>query len=51
MLTNDKFWVIWAVTIICLVAMVKIPDAKEIVGNALTGLFGIAVGYSLKKGE
>lgn len=45
---DAKTIVIWAVTIIVIVAMFKMPDSKEIVTNALSGLFGVAVGRSMK---
>jgi len=49
--SNDKALVIFAVFGIVVIYMflVKLPDAS-IVNSALAGLFGIAVGQSLKGG-
>ena len=47
---DDKIQVIWAVTILGLVAMAMLGNASAttIVGNIISGLFGIAVGKTLK---
>ena len=45
---DDKGLVIVAVLIICVISMLTQPEAN-IVDNALTGLFGIAVGKSMNK--
>jgi len=48
LLTDDKNLVIMAVVIITCLAMVQFGvDAKDVTVNALTGLFGIAVGKSI----
>jgi hypothetical protein len=48
LLNNDKNLVILSVLVIACLAMVQMGvEAKDITINALTGLFGIAVGKSL----
>jgi len=44
---DDKTIIIWAVSIIVVMALFRITDPKELTGivnSALSGLFGIAVG-------
>ena len=49
---DDKSLVIVAVTVIVLVAMwVLGADAKDLVSNAITGMFGVAVGRSMNGGQ
>ena len=45
---DDKAQVIWAVVIIVIAAMFKVEDSAQIVTAGLSGLFGLAVGKSLK---
>ena len=45
---DDKDLVIAASTIICIVSMFLLADAKEIVLNIVTVLMGIAVGQATK---
>jgi len=46
---DDKFAVIMAVTIITLIAIASLgPDAKDLIGTAMAGLFGLAVGKGMK---
>lgn len=49
-LNSDKTQVIIAVTLLCIIAMISMgpAGAKELVGNTIAGLFGIAVGMSTK---
>ncbi len=44
---DDKTLVILAATVIALVSMFILSDPEQVVGNIVTGLFGIAVGKSL----
>ena len=44
---DDKHLVIVAVFLICIVGMFMLADPANTIDNALTGLFGIAVGKSL----
>jgi TctA family transporter len=47
---NDKILVIVAVTGLCGASIVKgLPSTDTIVTSAFTGLFGIAVGMSMKR--
>ena len=49
---NDKTQVIIAVAVLGLASMYFFgADAKEIVSNAIAGLFGIAVGQALESGK
>jgi hypothetical protein len=41
---DDKDLVILGVTVIVIVALFKITDPTDIITNAMSGLFGIAVG-------
>lgn len=45
---DDKDLVIIAVTIITVCALYVLTDPIQIVSQAITGLFGVAVGKSLK---
>lgn len=47
MTIDDKTLVIGATTLICLVAIFKLPDATSVITAVLSGLFGIAVGKAL----
>ena len=44
---DDKALVIAAVTILCIIAMFKLPDAQNIVNTGIAGLLGVAVGKAL----
>ena len=44
---DDKDLVIYAATIIAIIAMFALTDSQTIVSNVVTGLFGVAVGKSL----
>ena len=46
-LSNDKNVVITAVLILVGISVFVVPDPTTLVGNALTGLFGVAVGKVL----
>lgn len=48
-LLDDKALVILSVLLICIVAMFKVPDASNLVNQAITGLFGVAVGKAIGK--
>lgn len=48
MLLDDKIIVIIATTLIAVLAMLCMADPLNLVQNIITGLFGIAVGNSLK---
>jgi len=50
---DDKDLVILAVLILGVMAMLALPDANasNIVGNIVSGLFGIAIGKRLKEKE
>ena len=47
---DDKIQVIWAVTLLAIVAMIALQGsaAANIVNSVVSGLFGVAVGKSLK---
>ena len=45
---DDKNLVIFCVTLIVVVALFKLPDPVTIVNSGLSGLFGVAVGKTLK---
>lgn len=47
-LIDDKGLVIIAVSLITLYAMATLENPTEVVNSALAGLFGVAVGRSLK---
>jgi hypothetical protein len=47
---NDKNLVILCATILAVVCVITLgADALGVVGNALTGMFGVAVGKALNK--
>ena len=46
---DDKDLVIVAVFLLCLAMIVlKYPEAQGLIGNSISGLFGVAVGKALK---
>lgn len=46
---DDKDLVIVAVFALCvLMIIIDLPTSKDLIGNAIAGLFGVAVGKSLK---
>lgn len=45
---DAKTFVIFSVLLIVIVAIYKVQDPKEIITNALSGLFGVAVGRSTR---
>jgi len=47
-MNDDKNLVILCATVIILAALFTLQDAATIVGQGLTGLFGVAVGKTLK---
>lgn len=47
-LFDDKLHVIWALTLIAMVAMWRLPDSVQVVSNVVSGLLGVAVGRVAK---
>jgi len=45
---DDKVQVIWALLLIALFAMFKLPDAAMTVNSIVSGLLGVAVGKAIK---
>lgn len=46
---DDKDLIIFATMILGIIAMFCLDSAENIVGNIITGMFGIAVGTKLSK--
>lgn len=47
-LFDDKLHVIWALTLIAMVAMWRLPQSSQVVSNVVSGLLGVAVGKVAK---
>ena len=45
---DDKGMVVVAATLLALFSMFTMPESQTVVSNVVTGLFGIAVGKTMK---